>query len=161
MKDSVEFKIWYECWYDIESMTYRAAMKREDFRAKRSRDKIQVCHLLTRWSCKSYKIFLRCNVLILKIEKIIILISHGHCVKWYRLTHLAMDGNEWIIHKWESCEVSISFHYQCKRTFINQQQWMNVTYLSTIMMETDSRNHSCIAGLIFAGFRSIRVQERP
>ena len=37
-----------ECWYDIESMTYRAAMKREDFRAKRSRDKIQVCHLLTR-----------------------------------------------------------------------------------------------------------------
>lgn len=106
MKDSVEFKIWYECWYDIESMTYRAAMKTEDFRAKRSRDKIQVCHLLTRWSCKSYKIFLRCNVLILKIEKIIILISHGHCVKWYRLTHLAMDDNEWIIHKWESCEVS-------------------------------------------------------
>ena len=106
MKDSDEFKIWYVCWYDTESTTYRAAMEREAFRAKRSRDKIQVCHLLTRWSCKNYKIFLRCNVRILKIEIIIILTSHSHCVKWYRLTHLAMDDNEWIIHKWESHQVS-------------------------------------------------------
>lgn len=39
MKDSDEFKIWYESQYDMESMTYSATMKIKDFRAKSSRDK--------------------------------------------------------------------------------------------------------------------------
>ena len=100
--------IWMLVWYrkhDIQGCNEKI------FQSQRSRDKIQVCYLLTRWSCKSYKIFLRCNFLILKIEIIIILTSHGHRVKWYRLTHLwmaiiIMDDNEWIIHKWESRQVS-------------------------------------------------------